>query len=58
MLYNECIWFLDQINIGLDPQIMILPEVISEILEISATTHGGSGGGGWDVCVCVHGDPR
>ena len=29
------IWFLDKENIGLDPQIMILHEVISEILEIS-----------------------
>ena len=35
MLYNVLIWFLDQENIGLDPQIMILHEVISEILEIS-----------------------
>ena len=35
MLYNVLIWFLDQENIGLDPQIMILYEVISEILEIS-----------------------
>ena len=34
MLYNAFIWFLDQENIGLDPQIMILHEVISEILEI------------------------
>ena len=32
---NVFIWFLDQENIGLDPQIMILREVISEILEIS-----------------------
>ena len=29
------IWFLDHENIGLDPQIMILHEVISEIFEIS-----------------------
>ena len=29
------IWFLDQENIGLDPQIMTLHEVISEILKIS-----------------------
>ena len=36
MLYNMFIWFLDQENIGLDLQIMILHEVISEILEISA----------------------
>ena len=35
MLYNVFIWFLDQANIGLDPQIMILHKVISEILEIS-----------------------
>ena len=35
MLYNVFIWFLDQENIGLDHQIMILHEVISEILEIS-----------------------
>ena len=35
MLYNMFIWFLDQENIGLDPQIMILHEVISEIFEIS-----------------------
>ena len=34
MLPNVFIWFLDQENIGLDPQIMILAEVISEILEI------------------------
>ena len=35
MLYNVLIRFLDQENIGLDPQIIILHEVISEILEIS-----------------------
>ena len=35
MLYNVFIWFLDQENIGLDPKIIILHEVISEILEIS-----------------------
>ena len=35
MLYNVFVWFLNQRNIGLDPQIMILHEVISEILEIS-----------------------
>ena len=35
MLHNVSIWFLDQENIGLDPQIVILHEVISEILEIS-----------------------
>ena len=35
MLYNVLIWFIDQENIGLDPQIMILHEAISEILEIS-----------------------
>ena len=35
MLYNVFIWFLDQENIGLDPQIIIVHEVISEILEIS-----------------------
>ena len=35
MLPNVFIWFLDQENIGLDPKIMILHEVISEILEIS-----------------------
>ena len=34
MLHNVFIWFLDHENIGLDPQIMILREVISEILEI------------------------
>ena len=35
MLYNVFIWFIDQENIGLDPKIMILHEVISKILEIS-----------------------
>ena len=35
MLCNVFIWFLYQENISLDPQIMILHEVISEILEIS-----------------------
>ena len=35
MLYYVFIWFLNQENIGLDPIIMILHEVISEILEIS-----------------------
>ena len=35
MLHNVFIWFLDHENIGLDTQIMILHEVISEILEIS-----------------------
>ena len=35
MLYNVFIWFLDQENIGPDPKIMILHEVISEKLEIS-----------------------
>ena len=35
MLYYVFIWSLDQQNIGLDPQIMFLYEVISEILEIS-----------------------
>ena len=35
MLPSVFIWFLDQENIGLDPQIMILHGVISEILEIS-----------------------
>ena len=35
MRYNVFIWFLDQENIDFDPQIMILHEVISEILEIS-----------------------
>ena len=35
MLYNVFIWFLDKENIGLDPQIMIIHDVISEILEIS-----------------------
>ena len=34
MLYNVFIWFFDQESIGLDPLIMILHEVISEILEI------------------------
>ena len=34
MLLNVFIWFLDQENIGLDPQILILHEVISEILEM------------------------
>ena len=29
MLYNVLVWFLDQENIGLDPKIMILLEVIS-----------------------------
>ena len=35
MLCNVFIRFLDQENIGFDPQIMILHEVISEISEIS-----------------------
>ena len=35
MLCNVFIWFRDHENIVLDPQIMILHEVISEILEIS-----------------------
>ena len=35
MLYNVSIGFLVQDNIGLDTQIMILHEVVSEILEIS-----------------------
>ena len=35
MLYDVFIWFLDQENVGFDPKIMILHEVISEILEIS-----------------------
>ena len=35
MVCHVFIWFLDQENIDLDPQIMILHEVISEILEIS-----------------------
>ena len=35
MLYNVFIWFLDQENIGLDSQIMILHEVISEILRLN-----------------------
>ena len=35
MLPNVFIWFLELENIGLDPQIMILHEVMSEILEIS-----------------------
>ena len=35
MLPNVVIWFLDRENIGLDPQIMILHEVISEMFEIS-----------------------
>ena len=34
MLHNVSIWLLDQENIGLEPQIMILREVISEIWEI------------------------
>ena len=34
MLYNVFIWFIDKQNIGLDPQIMILHQVISEIFEI------------------------
>ena len=34
MLYNVFIWFLDQENVGLNPQIMILCEGISEMLEI------------------------
>ena len=34
MLYNVFIWFPDQENIGLDPQIIIIYEVISEILVI------------------------
>ena len=35
MLQNVLIWFTDQQNIGFDPQIMILHEVISEILEMA-----------------------
>ena len=35
MLHNVFIWFLDKENIGLAPQIMILHEVISKILEMS-----------------------
>ena len=35
MLPNVFIWFFDQEDTGLDPQIMILYEVICEILEIS-----------------------
>ena len=35
MLPNVFIWLIDQENIGLDPQIMILHEVISEIMKIS-----------------------
>ena len=35
MLRNVFIWFLDQKITGLDPQIMILHEIISEIVEIS-----------------------
>ena len=35
MLHNVFIWFLDQEYVSLDPQIIILHEVISEILEIS-----------------------
>ena len=46
MLPNVFIWFLDQENIGLDPKIMILHEVISEISEIS------------NFAVGAHGDPR
>ena len=34
MLPYVLIWFLEKENIGLDPQIMIIYEVISEILEI------------------------
>ena len=49
MLYNLLIWLLEQENIGLDPQIMILHQVISEILENSDFEAGGGGGGGhWD----------
>ena len=33
MLYNVFIWFLDHENIGLDPKILILHEVITEIFE-------------------------
>ena len=35
MLYNVFIWFHDQENIGLDPKIMTLHEIISEILKFS-----------------------
>ena len=35
MLYDVFIWFLPQENIGLNPLIMILHEVILKILEIS-----------------------
>ena len=38
MLHIVLIWFLDQENVGLDPKIVILHEVISEILEISDFT--------------------
>ena len=34
MLNSVFIWFRDQENIGIDRQIMILHEVISEILKI------------------------
>ena len=36
MLHNVFIWFFDQENVGLDPQIMILHEVISEISDFEA----------------------
>ena len=35
MLYNVFIWFLDQENVGLYPQIIIRHEVIYEISEMS-----------------------
>ena len=35
MLYNVFIWFLEQENIGLDTEIMMLHEVITEIFEIA-----------------------
>ena len=38
MLHNVFIRFLDQKNIGLDPQIIILHEVISEATERWAVT--------------------
>ena len=41
MLHTAFIWLLDQENVGLDPIIMILHEVISEILEISAILKNG-----------------
>ena len=40
MLYNLFIWLLDQENKGLDPQIMILHEVVSEKNSVAILKNG------------------